>query len=214
MLDESFAKILFRCVSNMYACDNCLKKYKNTKSLATHRYTFHNSKRRLSDEVKNVIDIQRRQEGENIPINSTKKIRKIDDAPKAQPDKNQDEVIENSIKLSDNSRIGEGRQQKRRSSYKTNKNDFRDDDYNFDDYFKLIRMLCKCILNRLIPLEKNHIILLKKHESFIRDVAYLQIKDAKKTMLSKQYALDVVLRIIVPLLPQIFSYILLDLLCL
>ena len=186
----------------MYACDNCFKKYKNVKSLATHRYTFHKSNRRLSDEVENVL------------INSTKKMRKIYDACKGQPSKKQDEVLENSIKLSDNSRRGETGRQKRRASYKTYKNDFRDTDYNFDDYFKLIRMLCRCVLNRLILLEPDHVNLLKKHEEFIRDVAYQRIKEAKKTMLSKQYALDTVLRIIVPLLPQIFSYILMDLLCL
>ena len=196
----------------MYACNTCFKEYKNANSLASHRYKFHNSKR-LSDDVKNVIDIQLGPEDEYIPIKLTKKVRKNDDGPKAQPNKKQDEMIENS--LSGNfvkcthaaSRRGEARRQKKRGTYNTYKNDFRDDDYTFDDYFKLIRMLCRCILNRLIPLGKDHMSVLKKHEQFIRDVAYQSITEAKKTMLINQYALDIVLKIIAPLLPDRFSHI-------
>ena len=89
------------------------------------------------------------------------------------------------------------KRQKKRASYKTYKNDFRDDEYNFDDYLIWIRTLCQCVLNRLIRLRKDHINVLKPHEEFIRNVAHE--KDAKKIMLTNHYALEIVLKTIASL---------------
>ena len=100
------------------------------------------------------------------------------------------------------------KRQKKRASYKTYKNDFRDDEYNFDDYLIWIRTLCQCVLNRLIRLRKDHIDVLKLHEEFIRKVAHEKIKDVKKTMLTNPYALEIILNTIAPLLEDSFEIVL------
>ena len=67
-------------------------------------------------------------------------------------------------------------------------------------------MICRCVLNRLIPLKKDHINRLKNYEQFIRDVAYLNIEEVKDIILTKKYILDRVLAIIVPHIHLRFSY--------
>ena len=211
----------FSCLSfglKMSTCDICSRKFKNRRSLSTHRYNFHNSKKRTLDQLTNVTERQQHQKTVNISAHSTNNMQKNGAISEVKPNITQDDAItsfENSI-TSDNTNKSKHsdsckkcvKRQKKRSSYKTYKNDFRDDDYNFDDYFIWIRALCLCILNRLIHLRKDHIDVLKTHEEFIRKVAHEKIKDAKKTMLTNPYALEIVLNTIVPLLTDCFEVVL------
>ena len=193
----------------MVTCDICFKEYKNRRSLSTHRCAIH-SKKRTYDELKE-IEHQQDQKSEDISANSIN-MQKHEAISEVIPKHDVIKTFENSI-TSDSTHKSKHsdsckkcvKRQKKRSSYKTYKNDFRDDDYNLDDYFIWIRALCLCVLNRIIHLRKNHLDRLKPHDEFIRKVAHEKIKDAKKTMLTNPYALEIVLNTITPLLEDCFE---------
>ena len=75
---------------------------------------------------------------------------------------------------------------------------------NRADHTKLIKMICKSILDGTIPLESHHVSALKLHKNFVRKIAYRPMKEARNVIQkdgrSLQTVLDLVVSILVSLL--------------
>ena len=68
---------------------------------------------------------------------------------------------------------------------------------------KLIKTICKCILDGRIPLQPPHITKLKPHRKFIRNVADDNLNVAKKHIQTGGSILQTVLETVLPILPEL-----------
>ena len=68
---------------------------------------------------------------------------------------------------------------------------------------KLIKTICKCILDGRIPLESPHIAKLKPHRKFIRNVAHDNLNLAKKHIQTGGSILQTVLKTVLPILSEL-----------
>ena len=68
---------------------------------------------------------------------------------------------------------------------------------------KLVKTICKCILDGRIPLEPPHIAKLKPHSEVIWNVAYDNINVAKKHIQMGGSILQTVLETVLPILPEL-----------
>ena len=76
---------------------------------------------------------------------------------------------------------------------------------NLADHAKLIKMLCKSILDGTIPLESHHVNALKLHKKFVRKIAYntLNLKEVRKIIQKNEKPLQTVLDIVVSILASL-----------
>ena len=70
-------------------------------------------------------------------------------------------------------------------------------------HIKLIKTICKCILDGRIPLEPPHIAKLKQHREVIRNVAYDNLNVAKEHIQTGGSILQTVFETVLPILPEL-----------
>ena len=84
---------------------------------------------------------------------------------------------------------------------------------NAEKHVKLIKLLCKAVLNGTIQMQPQHVAILKPHGNFVRNIAEGGIKDGKaiiqkEALASKKTGRSVLktfLETIIPILPSLFN---------
>ena len=249
-------RYILKPVVNMHDCNLCSKEFKNSRSLASHKYKFHdraNLKRSFDDgsddeihptkstKVDKQNSRSRRTKyqsdessNEDSPSESSSETEEMFKEHTAM--RNKDAVM-NSIKPTERSKpiilgykskkyetdtseesdqesiLDDDDRKKSRSDmnikdftpnkYQTNKISHSRSDGDLKQHTKLIKTICKCILDGRIPLEPPHITKLKPHRKFIRNVAHGNIKEAKKHIQTGGSILQTVLKTVLPILSEL-----------
>ena len=73
------------------------------------------------------------------------------------------------------------------------------------DHVKLIKLLCKSLLNGTIPIEDQHVAILKPHAEFVRKVAHGEIKEIKKAIQDGGSIIQTVLKTVLPIISALIN---------
>ena len=246
--------------SNMYTCSICSKKYKNSRSLASHRYTQHSHSPDVMGKkyVPKCIPTTKGKDShvtesldENVPDWSDEK---TDSELISPEDESANEYLDDSTSRKRHRRTTSQAKAKRfrRSTLEDESTDEYLDDstsskrqrrtisqpkaktfsskrvyrstgckrihtginlVNAEKHVKLIKLLCKAVLNGTIQMQPQHVAILKPHGNFVRNIAEGGIKDGKaiiqkEALASKKTGRSVLktfLETIIPILPSLFN---------
>ena len=255
-------RYILKPITNMHDCNLCSKEFKNSRSLASHKYKFHdrsNLKRSLDDGADDEIHPTKttkvdRQKNRSRKTKYQRDESSYDDSSNESSSeteemfkeqtttRNKDDIM-NSIKPIQRSKpIIPGYKS---TKYETNNSeesdqesildyahheksrhhengsdmkikDFTPNKYEINKIYshsrsnrdlkqhtKLIKTICKCILDGRIPLEPLHITKIKPHRKFIRNVAYNNLNVAKKHIQTGGSILQTVLKTVLPILSKL-----------
>ena len=257
-------RFLLMSESNMYTCSICSKNYKNSRSLASHRYTQH----RHSPDVmgkKYALKCKRTTKGKEGEFdlksnNSPESHVTLDEngtnwsdektdseltSPKDEPaeylddstsskrqrrqskakrfhrseDESTDEQLDDSTSSKRQRRTISQPKAKTLSSKRTRRSTASKripkgiNLVNAEKHVKLIKLLCKAVLNGTIQMQPQHVAILKPHRNFVCNIAEGGIKDVKaiiqkEALASKKTGRSVLktfLETIIPILPSLFN---------
>ena len=268
-------RYLFMSDSSMYPCSICSKKYKNSRSLASHRYTQHSPSPNGMDKkyIPKCTPTTKGMEGESdFKSNHSPEphvIESMDEGVEGEPDWS-DEKTESELNSPEDESADEylydstSRKRQRRTTSQSKAKRFRrseledeSTDEQLDDstsrkrqrntisqpnaktlsskrarrstaskripkginltnaekHVKLIKLLCKAVLNGTIQIQSQHVNILKPHGNFVRKIAEGGIKDVKaiiqkEALASKKTGRSVLktfLETIIPILPSLFN---------
>ena len=255
-------RYILKPVVNMHNCNLCSKEFKNSRSLASHKYKFHdrsNLKRIFDDgsddEIQSVkcrkVEKQksRFRRGKYPSDKSSYEGSSNESSDEAQEmfkdhtaTRNKKDIM-NSIKPTqiskpiiyghkstkyetDNSEESDQESilddvHHEQSRHRENRSDMKIQDFTSNKYeinkiyshsrpngdlvqhTKLIKTICKCILDGRITLEPHHITKIKPHRKFIRNVAHANLNVAKKHIQTGGSILQTVLETVLPILPEL-----------
>ena len=254
-------RYILKPVVNMHDCNLCSKEFKNSRSLASHKYKFHdraNLKRSFDDgsgdemHPTKTTKVDKQNSGsrrakyqsnessnEDSPSESSSETEEMFKEHTAT--RNKDDIM-NSIKPTQRSKpiipgyksqkyetdtseesdqesiLGDVYHKKSRhrenrsdmnikdlapNKYEINKRSRSRSNGDLKQHTKLIKTVCKCILDGRIPLKPPHITKLKPHRKFIRNVAHGNIKEAKKHIQTGGSILQTVLKTVLPILSEL-----------
>ena len=255
-------RYILKPVVNMHDCNLCSKEFKNSRSLASHKYKFHdrsNLKRSFDDGSDDEIHPAKttkidKQKSRSRMAKYQKDESSYEDTPSESSSKtdemfkehtttrNKDDIM-NSIKPiqgskpiihgykstkyeTDNSEESDQENilddvHREKSRHCENRSDMKIKDCTPNKYeinkiyshsrsnrdlkqhTKLIKTICKCILDGRIPLESPHIAKLKPHRKFIRNVAHDNLNLAKNNIQTGGSILQTVLGTVLSILPEL-----------
>ena len=265
-------RFLLMSESNMYTCSICSKNYKNSRSLASHRYTQHRHSpdvmgkkyalkckpttkgkegefdlksnnspeshvtETLDENGTNWSDEKTDSEltsPEDEPADeylddstSSKRQRRTTSQSKAKrfrrlalEDESTDEQLDDSTSSKRQRRTISQPKAKTLSSKRTRRSTASKripkgiNLVNAEKHVKLIKLLCKAVLNGTIQMQPQHVAILKPHRNFVCNIAEGGIKDVKaiiqkEALASKKTGRSVLktfLETIIPILPSLFN---------
>lgn len=237
--------------TNMYTCNICSNNYKNSRSLASHRYTQH---RNVKDSFHDGINVLEEDTGDQkiVPTIDRKKregdLHSEYSEPHAKDSVDEDEVDwsdeEAESDASSHALEGESEDEllftnldddstsiKRRGSLlsqpkaKRSRKDYEStlelnckekpesiNLENAENHVKLIKLLCKSVLDGTIQLQPQHVDVLKPHRKFVRKIAQGRIKNVKaivqkealRIKQTRRSVLKTVLETVIPIIPSLF----------
>ena len=241
--------------TNMYTCRICLKEYKNSRSLASHRYTQHNKTKKYFDNGVSVVggnrDIQRSTHSRTAHSDKhdTSDL-DIEDGVSEQSDRGCDDsdIDQLGSESSDSYGIRDKTEDTSRNPYERFNDSKTDSNEDYDnkpsllgvrnkgsakwrrkhwisrrrshpyqskrssihnlqpiDHVKLMKLLCKSLLNGTIPMEDQHVATLKPHAEFIRKVAHGKIKETKEAIQDGGSIIQTVLKTVLPIISALIN---------
>ena len=265
-------RYLLMSESNMYTCSICSKKYKNSRSLASHRYTQHSHSPDGMDKkyIPKCIPTIKGKEGESdLNSNHSPEPHVIESMDEDEPDWS-NEKTESELNSPEDESADEylddstSRKRQRRTTSQSKSKRIRrlalgdesTDEHLYDStsrkrqrrtisqpkaktlsskrvrrstaskiipkginlanaekHVKLIKLLCKAVLNGTIQMQPQQVDILKPHGNFVRNIAEGGIKDGKaiiqkEALASKKTGRSVLktfLETIIPILPSLFN---------
>ena len=253
----------------MYSCSICSKKYKNCRSLASHRYTQHGPSPNVMDKKyipKYIPTTKGKEDESDFNSNHSPVIESMDeDEPdwsdektkselNSPEDESADEYLDDSTSRERQRHTASQSKAKRfrSSALEDESTDEQLDDStsrkrhrhtisqpkaktlsskrarrstaskrtpkginltNAEKHVKLIKLLCKAVLNGTIQMQPQHVDILKPHGKFVRSIAEGGIKDGKviiqkevrRTKKTGGSVLKTFLETIIPILPSLFN---------
>ena len=189
----------------MHKCPICANEYKNSRSLASHTYICR--KKTPDDKSKTLKSVVLNPITEAVTTQKTQR----------QEDSNSDQSLEYGSYIEDNRKSGLNIDNwtqkdelecqsdthhivKRHEHRRTNKSKRATKIRNLADQAKLIKMLCKSILDGTIPLEPHYVSILKPHKIVVRKIAYNTMKEAKNVIQKGGRSLQTILETVVSIL--------------
>ena len=207
---------------------NCIppRKYKNNASLRQHKRTFHGDKHNTIDpDIEDTGSEQSDHESDNSAIDqlgseSSDSYGTGDEAKDTS--RNQNESLTDDSKADSDEGYGNkparrairdkgpGKwKRKRRVScrryypYQSNRSNTRN--LQPIDHAKLMKLLCKSLLNGIIPMEDQHVATLKPHAEFVRKVAHGKIKETKEAIQDGGSIIQTVLKTVLPIISALIN---------
>ena len=199
----------------MHKCTICANEYKNSRSLASHAYIC---RKKTSDGKSIALKLLKGGALEVTPIAEPVVTQKTSH----QADSNSDKSSEHdSYNVEDNRKSepnGDNWMQKDERECRSDiqaslavlaksspviSRKYTTKIKNLADQTKLLKMLCKSILNGTIPLEPHYVSVLKPHKIIVRKIAYNTMKEARKVIQKGGRSLQTVLETVVSILVSI-----------
>ena len=214
------------------SCSECNRSYKNKNSLKSHRNNYHKSDR-FENYPKKMIDANIEESSDpNTDVEETtneevsdqntssnesnisqdskehyqmlkvakRKSQRAENISDNSSDSDESIIVKKTNELKKRRRDDESSDE---SLYgrKRHKGSRRSGDLK--QHTKLIKTICKCILDGRIPLEPPHIVKLKPHRNFIRYVAHDNLNLAKKHIQTGGSIFQTVLKTVLPILSEL-----------
>ena len=186
-------------------CPTCQKQLANRRSLSTHKSRYHrNVERKSLSQIDNESQTDESESNKSYDTNTD------EHAPPRSDYEIDESCLDDAIELA--KRTETTCRQERTKQIK-NANERTISIKNSMSHVKLIKLLCKGVLDGTIPLKHHHVVALKAIRGFVRKIAFAKIRNVK-CYIEKEIGRDArcgdsnlkkLLRIVLPIIPSLFS---------